>query len=744
MKLTCPTHAVLRDLVIEGAQSNGLNADDGGDRDRPAGPLTLRRVTVRESGGPGNRDGFKLSGVDRLRMDDCAAVRWGGGQGIDLVGCHDAEIRDCRVDGGGAAWFGLQAKGGSRGVLFADCRVEGVTERCVNLGGSTGLAFFRPDDAPHEAADITVRGCELVGGAAAVAFVGSDGGRVENCVCFGQTRFPFRVLQETRGDRFVPARGGTVVGNVVVWRSDDVRTLVNVGGGYGSGYLPLHRERVVRRGERRRPAAAAAARDGEGEPVRRGPGLEGPAGRPDAGRHPGGAGGPVRGRGVDFGGTDPVPDSTSSMLRHVPQNRPAARVLLLAAVAASAAARPAAGADPPAAREPAAGDAAGDRVTARRTLLNDRGHLLRGTKLVVGKKLPEATAFTLREESWREVRSLGLNTVRLCWVDPWYANRGYDHWTVAEALPKLDAAVANAKATDTTVILNYQPVGEFQNGNRDFTRLRAFWEAVAPRYADEPRVIYEIVNEPAFDQAVYFDPAFRGPLLDIYRQIRRDAPDRHVLAFSVNSIDHELTRIVDAYADELDWDRTTVAFHLYGGGGTTERVRTLLRSYPAICTETDYPGTHPYVHRLDGRELTIQNCEDLGVSWVDWSDWDDTSLSKIRDVLIPDAKAKGYWWGVSGGPPGGSDPPAIRDYSGERTIAAAGGDGVLTADGGAVTLAAANGGTAWILRRRDDGRYRLAAAGGRADRRRGPGRGRLRPPAGRRVALPTLADRTGG
>ena len=153
LKLTRPTHAVLRDLIVEEASGNGLNADDGGDRDRPAGPLTLRRVVVRDSGGPGNLDGFKLSGIDGLRLDGCAALRWGGGQGIDLVGCHEVEIRDCRVDGGGdgnlaGPAVGVQAKGGCRDVLIADCRVEGVTERCVNLGGHTGLSLLPPRRRP--------------------------------------------------------------------------------------------------------------------------------------------------------------------------------------------------------------------------------------------------------------------------------------------------------------------------------------------------------------------------------------------------------------------------------------------------------------------------------------------------------------------------------------------------------------------------------------------------------------------
>ncbi|QDT15365.1 right-handed parallel beta-helix repeat-containing protein [Alienimonas californiensis] len=240
IKLTRPAHAVLSDLIFEGASGNGLNADDGGDRDAPAGPLTLRRVTVRDSGGlperAANLDGFKLSGVDGLRMHDCVAERWGGGgQGIDLVGCHDAAIRRCRLDGGATGevgpGIGLQAKGGSRDVLFENCRVEGVTERCVNLGGSTGLAFFRPPNAPYEAADVTVRGCDLIGGAAAVAFVGSDGGRVEGCTLRDQTRFPFRILKENDAAHLIDTRGGVIVGNVIVWEAGSVWTRVNVGPG---------------------------------------------------------------------------------------------------------------------------------------------------------------------------------------------------------------------------------------------------------------------------------------------------------------------------------------------------------------------------------------------------------------------------------------------------------------------------------------------------------------------------------
>ena len=232
IKLTRPAHAVLRDLIFEKAGDNGLNADDGGRRGEPAGPLELRRVVVRDTGRGGNNDGFKLSGVNDLQMIDCAAARWGGGgQGVDLVGCHRALVRGCKVDGGGRCKVGLQAKGGSRDVLFADCRVEGVTERCVNLGGLTGERFFRPAGATAEAADVRVVGCELVGASAAVAFVGSDGGRVENCVLYRQKRYPVRILRENDADRMAPTRGGAFVGNTIVWHDGDLLTFVNVGAG---------------------------------------------------------------------------------------------------------------------------------------------------------------------------------------------------------------------------------------------------------------------------------------------------------------------------------------------------------------------------------------------------------------------------------------------------------------------------------------------------------------------------------
>ena len=51
---------------------------------------------------------------------------------------------------------------------------------------------------------------------------------------------------------------------------------------------------------------------------------------------------------------------------------------------------------------------------------------------------------------------------------------------------------------------------------------------------------------------------------------------------------------------------------------------------------------------FSGRSRSLrepETCENMGVGWIDWRSWGDTKLDRIRGTLIPDAKAKGYWWG---------------------------------------------------------------------------------------------------
>ncbi|MGV3486362.1 MAG: right-handed parallel beta-helix repeat-containing protein [Planctomycetaceae bacterium] len=230
---TDPAYVELHNLILAGATGNGINIDDGGSYESPAHHLVLRALTIRDVGPAGNRDGVKLSGVDHFRVEQCIFERWGdNGSAIDMVGCHEGVISDCtfryRSD---VAANGVQTKGGSRNILIQRCRFENAGSRSVNIGGSTGLDYFRPKFDGYEAKDITVEDNTFVGSSAPICFVGVDGATVRYNTIYRPEQYVVRILQESQGDPFVPCRNGVFSHNLVAFRSDETRMTTNVGGG---------------------------------------------------------------------------------------------------------------------------------------------------------------------------------------------------------------------------------------------------------------------------------------------------------------------------------------------------------------------------------------------------------------------------------------------------------------------------------------------------------------------------------
>lgn len=223
-------HVTLRDLSVRGQRANGINVDDGGSFDSPSHHMVLERIRVAEIGPKGNFDGIKLSGVDDFVVRDCTVEGWGG-QAVDLVGCHRGLIEGCTFRGkpGFSQATGPQTKGGSSDVLIRRCLFLDAGSRAVNLGGSTGLPYFRPPGARYEAKDIRVEGCIFVGSDAPVAFVGVDGAVFRYNTIWRPTKWVIRILQETREAGFAPCRNGRFERNLVVFRRADVQTAVNLG-----------------------------------------------------------------------------------------------------------------------------------------------------------------------------------------------------------------------------------------------------------------------------------------------------------------------------------------------------------------------------------------------------------------------------------------------------------------------------------------------------------------------------------
>lgn len=241
MQFSEPAWLEISDLIFTGATENGLNIDDGGTFETPAHQIVLRRLQIRDVGPDGNRDGIKLSGVVDFQIHDCEIERWGtGGSAIDMVGCHRGLIEgnlfrhtSAGVSGGGS---GVQSKGGSSDVRIRRNRFENAGARSVNIGGSTGLQFFRPPlvsgEAHAEASEIVVEGNTFVGSTAPIAFVGVDGALVRFNTIYRPERWAIRILQETTEEGFVPCRNGKFTDNIVVFHSTQWSAGgVNVGGG---------------------------------------------------------------------------------------------------------------------------------------------------------------------------------------------------------------------------------------------------------------------------------------------------------------------------------------------------------------------------------------------------------------------------------------------------------------------------------------------------------------------------------
>ena len=221
-------------LVIRNVKTNGLNIDDGGERAGGSHHFELHHIDVMDIGtNGGNLDGIKLSGLDDFKVVHCRIVNWGsGGSGIDMVGCHRGMIKNCyfKADAQNQG-TGVQAKGGSSEVTVRACRFEQAGSRAVNIGGSTGLPYFRPEGANYEAHKITVEDSVFIGSHAPIAFVGVDGAWVHHNTIYNPDKYAVRILQENRDPRFVPCRGGVFEYNLVVYDPAKVSMSTNVGSG---------------------------------------------------------------------------------------------------------------------------------------------------------------------------------------------------------------------------------------------------------------------------------------------------------------------------------------------------------------------------------------------------------------------------------------------------------------------------------------------------------------------------------
>ena len=215
-------------FVISGQTGNGMNLDDGGSYESPSSHIRIKNCVFENINATGNNDLLKLSGIDSFWVSHCVFRNGAaGGSGIDMVGCHFGTIEDCSFSQLGSN--SIQAKGGSADLMITRNIFTNGGARALNLGGSTGLSFFRPIDAKYEAARIKVIANVITGSEAPIAYVGSTQVEVSNNTLLLPTKWVARILQETVDPtRFVPCGNNRFFNNIIVV-DQRVNVEVNIG-----------------------------------------------------------------------------------------------------------------------------------------------------------------------------------------------------------------------------------------------------------------------------------------------------------------------------------------------------------------------------------------------------------------------------------------------------------------------------------------------------------------------------------
>jgi len=229
LHLTDPAWVRIAGIVFEGQSGNGVNIDDGGSYETPASHVLIEDCEWRALAANGNNDQLKLSGVDSFMVRRCRFFDGSpGGSAVDMVGCHRGVFEDNHFENAGSNC--IQAKGGTAFIRIERNRFINGGQRALNIGGSTGLQYFRPLGMNYEAADIGVYANLFAGSTVPVAFVGAVRGEVVNNTIYMPGKWVIRILQETVGPDFLPCGDNAFRNNLVCLGAAAADPSVNIGG----------------------------------------------------------------------------------------------------------------------------------------------------------------------------------------------------------------------------------------------------------------------------------------------------------------------------------------------------------------------------------------------------------------------------------------------------------------------------------------------------------------------------------
>jgi hypothetical protein len=245
LHLTKPRYVVLQHLEIRDSADNGINVDDAEEFANPdaARFVLFRDLDIHDTGKrpSGVANCLKISGLNDFVVLGGSFARCGNGAasgavGVDGVGAHRGRLSFNRFLSNG--YGGIQFKGASRDIEIRSNFFHNTGWRGVNMGGSTGQAFFRPPLSAsalnYEAARIHVVANIFDGSESAASFAGCLDCQFSHNTVVNPSKWVLRILQETvtiASYAFARTGHGVIADNIFYFRRSDLNAGedINVG-----------------------------------------------------------------------------------------------------------------------------------------------------------------------------------------------------------------------------------------------------------------------------------------------------------------------------------------------------------------------------------------------------------------------------------------------------------------------------------------------------------------------------------
>jgi Cellulase (glycosyl hydrolase family 5) len=209
--------------------------------------------------------------------------------------------------------------------------------------------------------------------------------------------------------------------------------------------------------------------------------------------------------------------------------------------------------------------------------------------------------------------------------DPFYDTNGSS--AAAHAETYFDAAVSYAQQTGMYVMLTPYICGPPDTPTAT-TLLQNWWTVIAPRYANDTNVIYQIDNEPDYWS---YGGGGLGPFEDAgYNTIRQYAPNTPIIAWTYYTIGNLTNNFVSLMqsAPNISYANAVVGFHGYAPSSNSA-----IASFIAMAQSNGYPvaetegwpdgGTPPDAAYLQ----VVAPGGSNPIYWVDSTGWPDPPCS---------------------------------------------------------------------------------------------------------------------